>query len=79
MSAESPLIPLELLSVGEHGRIHDLDGTDEFIHRLTEMGLRIGETVCMVQPGSPCILALGNHRFSLRIEESASVMVEVCP
>lgn len=67
------------MAAGEQGRIRDLDGSDEFVHRLAEMGLGIGEIVCMVQPGSPCILAVGNHRFSLRIEDSAAVMVEVCP
>ena len=77
MSAALPLIPLELLSAGEEGRIHDIDGSAEFVHRLEEMGLRVGVPVCMVQPGSPCILAVGNHRFSLRIEETASVLVEV--
>lgn len=77
MSAALPLIPLEMLSAGEQGRIRDLDGSPEFVHRLEEMGLRTGAVVHMVQPGSPCILAVGNHRFSLRIEETATVLVEV--
>ncbi len=77
MPAALPLIPLEMLSAGEEGCIHDIAGSAEFVHRLEEMGLRIGASVCMVQPGTPCILAVGNHRFSLRIEESATVLVEV--
>ena len=77
MSTSSPLIPLELLAAGEHGRIQELDGSPEFVHRLEEMGLRIGAMICMVQPGSPCILAVGNHRFSLRIDETATVLVAV--
>jgi ferrous iron transport protein A len=76
-AAALPLVPLEMLSAGEQGRIHDLDGPPEFVHRLEEMGLRIGAPVFMVQPGSPCILAVGNHRFSLRMEQAASVLVEV--
>ncbi len=77
MSLPTPLVPLELLSAGEHGRIHDLDGSPELVHRLEEMGLRVGAQVTMVQPGSPCILAVGHHRFSLRIDEDAAVLVEV--
>lgn len=72
-----PVVPLEMLSAGEQGRIHDVDGSTAFVHRLEEMGLRVGAVVCMVQPGSPCILAVGNHRFSLRMEETATVLVEV--
>jgi ferrous iron transport protein A len=70
-------IPLELLAAGEEGRIQELDGSPEFVHRLEEMGLRVGATVCMVRPGSPCIVAVENHRFSLRIEDSATVLIEV--
>lgn len=77
VSAELPVIPLDLLAAGEQGRIHELDGSPEFVHRLAEMGLRIGASVSMVQPGSPCILAVGNHRFSLRIDDAATVLVEV--
>jgi ferrous iron transport protein A len=72
-----PLIPLEMLAAGEEGRIQELDGSPEFVHRLEEMGLRIGATVHMVRPGSPCIVAVENHRFSLRIEDSATVLIEV--
>lgn len=79
MSANTPVIPLDLLAAGEHGHIHELDGPPELIHRLAEMGLRIGAAVSMVQPGSPCILAVGNHRFSIRIDDCATVLVEVNP
>ena len=76
MATELTLIPLELLSAGEEGRIHNLEGSPDFVHRLEEMGLRVGATVRMVQPGSPCILAIGHHRFSVRIDDTATVLVE---
>jgi hypothetical protein len=41
------------------------------------MGIRQGVGVRMVQPGSPCIIALNHHRISFRGEESAIVMVAV--
>jgi ferrous iron transport protein A len=73
------LVPLELLQVGECGRIRELQGNPEFVHRLQEMGLREGAAVEMVRPGSPCILAVDHHRFSVRLDESATVLVEVQP
>lgn len=76
---EAPMliVPLELMSNGEQGRVCNLDGSPEFVVRLEEMGLREGTRVRMVRAGSPCILAINNHRFSLRCDECASVLVEV--
>jgi ferrous iron transport protein A len=71
------VVSLELLKAGERGRICDLAGSPDFVHRLQEMGLREGATVEMVRPGSPCILAVDHHRFSLRLDELATVLVEV--
>ena len=73
----SQIVPLELLSAGEQGRILEVDGRPEVVVRLEEMGLHAGVPVRMVQPGSPCILALNNHRLSFRGEESASILVEL--
>ncbi len=75
MPIVTQLVPLELLLAGDQAQICEIDGTAEFVHRLEEMGLRIGVTLRMVQPGSPCIVAVGNHRFSLRIDDSAVVLV----
>lgn len=71
------VVPLELLQAGEQGRICDLTGSPAFVHRLQEMGLREGAQVEMVRPGSPCILAVDHQRFSLRLDEAATVLVEV--
>ena len=76
---ESPMlvVPLEMMSTGEQGRISALDGSPEFVVRLEEMGLREGVLVRMVRSGSPCILAVNDHRLSLRIDDCATVLVEV--
>ena len=71
------LVPLELMATGEHGKVHDVDGSPEFVVRLQEMGLQTGAKVRMVKSGSPCILAINEQRFSLRFDERATVMVEV--
>ena len=71
------VVPLEMMSTGEHGTVCTLDGAPEFVVRLEEMGLREGVLVRMVRSGSPCILAVNDHRFSLRIDDCATVLVEV--
>ena len=73
----SQLIPLELLQVGEEGSIHQVEGCESLTHRLAEMGIREGANIRMIRPGCPCLVAVNNHRMSLRIDGSASVLVEV--
>lgn len=71
------ILPLELLNSGDEGQVCDIAGEDSFIHRLAEMGLRVGGNVKMIRPGSPCIIAIENHRFSVRCDELAAVLVEL--
>jgi len=71
------IVPLEMMSTGEHGKVCNLDGTPEFVVRLEEMGLREGADVRMVRAGSPCILAVNNHRLTLRTDDRATVLVEL--
>ncbi len=71
------VIPLEMLRCGEQGCICDLDGREDYIHRLEEMGLRTGVTIEMIRPGTPCILGLNHHRLSFRPEASTTILVEV--
>ena len=74
----SQLIPLQLLRPAETARIMAVEGDVQQITRLHEMGLREGEFLQMVQPGEPCIIALGNHRLTFRGNDSASIFVTVC-
>lgn len=71
------LIPLELMQSGEAGCIHDVNGAADVVHRLSEMGLATGTPVKMVRPGSPCILASGEHRLSVRVDSSLSILVAI--
>ena len=73
----NPFVPLEFLAAGEVGRVSAIDGCREMVVRLAEMGFQQGVDIRMVQPGSPCIVALNNHRISFRGEEAAMVMVEI--
>ena len=71
------IVPLELLAAGEEGQVFDIEGEHDLVNRLKEMGLREGVPVRMVKPGSPCIIAVNNHRLSFRGDTAAVVMVEV--
>lgn len=70
------VIPLELLGAGEQGCIFDVEGDQDLVVRLKEMGLCQGVQVRMVQPGCPCIVAVNNHRLSFRGDDAAVVLVE---
>lgn len=71
------LVPLELMAPGEEGLISSLDGPDSLVVRLKEMGLQEGTLVRMVKAGSPCILAINEQRLSFRIDDAATILVEV--
>ena len=73
----SQVVPLELLKVGEEGSVHCVDGCESLTHRLAEMGIREGAAIRMIRPGVPCLVAVNDHRMSLRIDGTASVFVEV--
>ncbi len=76
MIAQS-VVPLESLSAGDEAHIARIDGDRDHVCRLNEMGFQPGTRVRMVRPGFPCILAIGNHRFSFRGAGPASIWVEV--
>ena len=71
------LLPLQLLSSGQRARIDQLVGRTEEVHRLEEIGLRVGSQVEMLQAGSPCILKLNGAKLAFRLHEGSSVMVRV--
>ena len=70
------LIPLELLNAGEHARVVEVDGDPSLVTRLQEMGLGQNAQITMLQPGHPCLIAVGNHRLTFRGEEAAVILVE---
>ncbi len=70
-------MPLDVLAAGEEARIVEVEGRQELVSRLAEMGVREGVVLRMVKPGQPCIIAVGNHRLSFRGEEAASILVDV--
>ncbi len=71
----SNLLPIDLLHVNEQAKIVELQGDESQIHRLAEMGLRIGASIRMVRPGSPCLLAIDGKRLSIRLNGDVEVLV----
>ena len=69
------VIPLELMACGEVGRVVQVVGAPEVVHRLAEMGLRERVRIRMVQRGRPCIVAVEDHRLSLRADDGIEVLV----
>lgn len=69
------IVPLDLMAAGEVGHVVQVDGSPDVVHRLAEMGLREQARVLMIQPGSPCIVAVGDHRLSLRTDDEAEILV----
>jgi ferrous iron transport protein A len=71
------LVPLSVLRAGERGRVGEIFGTGDLVHRLREMGLYDGAQVQMIRPGSPCIIRLHGQRLGFRMDDLAHVLVNV--
>lgn len=71
------VLPIQALRNGETGTIVAVHGQEASKSRLAEMGLREGKTVKMIREGKPCLLAVDNHRFSIRSKDLDDIFVEV--
>jgi Fe2+ transport system protein FeoA len=71
------VLPLDLLKSNEVASVVEMSGDAPLVHRLAEMGLRVGAMIRMVKPGAPCLLALDGKRLSLRLNEGLQVLVSV--
>lgn len=70
-------IPLPLLARGQRGRIEQLLGRPEDVHRLEELGMRVGRPVEVLQGGKTCIVKLDGTRLALRDHEGLQVLVRL--
>ncbi len=68
-------IPLSMLRSGDSAKVDHVVGKPEQVQRLQELGIRSGETVQVVQAGSPCILRLGTKRLCFREADLLQVLV----
>ena len=69
--------PLQMLPVGQRGRIDQLVGRPDEIHRLQELGIHVGKPVEVLQSGSACIVKLDGNRLVFRDHEGFQVLVRL--
>ncbi|HUG71651.1 MAG TPA: FeoA family protein [Pirellulaceae bacterium] len=72
---EGELVPLNMLLRGQCALIEQLVGQAELVHRLEELGLRVGIPIEMLQPGSPCIVRVADQKLCFRDADLFSVIV----
>ncbi len=65
------------MPVGGSGRVVDFVGTDEWRHRLAELGLREGVVIKLLRHGEPCVIGIGTQRLTYRCDSSMMVLVEM--
>ncbi len=70
-------VPLTMMRAGEAGRVGDVLGKEDVVHRLREMGLHTGAEIQMIRPGSPCIIRLEGRKLGFRTGEFAHVFVRL--
>jgi Fe2+ transport system protein FeoA len=69
--------PLQMLPIGQRGRVDQLVGRPEEIHRLQEMGLQVGKAIELLQSGQTCIVKLDGTRLAFRDYEGCRVLVRL--
>jgi Fe2+ transport system protein FeoA len=69
------LLPLELMRSGEWADVAEVCGEATWVHRLAELGMRIGTRLRVLQAGSPCLLQIGGVRLSLRSDLATRILV----
>jgi ferrous iron transport protein A len=71
------LVPLSLLQPGQQAWIDHVVGRADDVHRLEELGMRVGSAIEVVQAGSPCIVRLGGSKLCFRACDMTSVLVRL--
>lgn len=69
------LLPLNMLNAGEKAEIASVSGEAAWVCRLAELGVREGCQVCVLQPGSPCLLDVAGSRLCLRGGDASHILV----
>jgi len=69
--------PLQMLSAGQRARVDQLLGRPDEVHRLQELGIRVGTPIEMLQTGKTCIVKLDGARLAFRDHEGFRVLVRL--
>jgi Fe2+ transport system protein FeoA len=71
------VFPLQMLTTGQRARIDQLLGRPDDVHRLEELGMRVGRSVEMLQHGNTCIVKLDGSRLAFRNHDGCHVLVRM--
>lgn len=69
------MLLIEQLDRGAVAEVVAVEGDRHWVARLLELGIRPGQQICVLQPGSPCLLSLGTTRISIRLTRTGKVWV----
>lgn len=70
-------LPLQMLAAGQCARIDQLVGRPDEVHRLQELGMRVGTSIEMLQTGATCIVKLDGAKLAFRDHEGFRVLVKL--
>ena len=71
------ILPLPLVDAGSKAVVSQIAGTPDYVRRLKELGFCEGNELTVLNAGSPCMVRLGESKFSFRDSDSAAIFVQV--
>ena len=74
---QNNLTSLHDLRPGQKGRIGQLVGRPDHVHRLEELGFLHGSSIEMVRSGNTCIVRLSGAKLCFRQNDALGVLVHV--
>jgi Fe2+ transport system protein FeoA len=66
-----------MLRCGQIAEIGQVLGAPQQVHRLEELGLRIGARLEMIHSGAPCIIRVDGSKLCFRDDDSFRVLVRM--
>jgi len=69
------MVPLDILRAGEWADVAAVSGDAAWVGRLSELGVRQGCRLQVLQPGSPCLLQVAGCKLCVRGDDLAQIYV----
>ncbi len=75
MAIASEQMTIQRLPKGVTARVAQVEGCDDEVARLAELGLHDGAIVSVIRRGSPCIIQVNTSRICVRTSRDLTVLV----
>lgn len=72
---DEEMVPLEFLRRGEWAEVAEVCGEPCWVGRMAELGVSTGRRLRVLQPGSPCMLEVGESRLTIRGDGAMQIFV----